>query len=55
MADSKEVTKVESVFKIDYHIGTDKKGNPKKTYKKGESYPLDEDTATYLKSKNIIT
>lgn len=54
MADKKEESKVDSIFKIDYPTGTDKKGNPKKTYKKGETYPLDAETATYLKSKNII-
>lgn len=41
-------------FKVDFPVGTDDKGKPKKEYKKGKEYPLDPSTASYLKAKNVI-
>lgn len=46
--------KAKYIFKVDYPVGTTKKGQPKKVYKKGDSYELDEKTADYLISKNVI-
>ena len=55
MANEKQAEKAEEyTFRVDYPVGTKKDGSPKKVYKKGKSYPLDEGTANYLKSKSII-
>lgn len=46
--------KVKCTFKVDLKVGVDEKGKPKKEYKKGSTHDLDEATAKYYKSKNIV-
>lgn len=46
--------KVKATFKVDLNVGIDKDGKPKKEYKAGKTYDLDEATASYFKSKNIV-
>jgi|TARA_A100000171_G_C2004711_1_gene83485 hypothetical protein len=45
---------IKCTFKVDYRVGLDEKGKPKKEYRAGKSYNLDEATAEYFKSKNIV-
>lgn len=54
MATGAKKNTIKCTFKVDLKVGLDDKGKPKKEFKKGKSYDLDEATAKYFKSKNIV-